>query len=65
MVNEDLVFEKLHELDLYVERVTDGNRTRTISLGISTVRASHRPGLRFGVSASDRERPLVTGVNGR
>ena len=28
------------------------------------IRAAERPDLRDGVSASDRERPLVTGVNG-
>ena len=42
----------------------DGNRTRTISLGICTIRAVTWPDLRVGVSVSDRERPLVTGVNG-
>jgi hypothetical protein len=42
----------------------DGNRTRTISLGICAVRAVTWPDLRVGVSASDRERPLVAGVNG-
>ena len=30
----------------------------------ATVRSSSWPDLRGGVSASDRERPLVTGVNG-
>jgi hypothetical protein len=40
----------------------DGNRTRTISLGICAILASTRPDLRCGVSVSDRERPLVTGV---
>jgi hypothetical protein len=38
------------------------NRTRTISLGICAVSASTWPDLRFGVPASDRERPLVTGL---
>jgi hypothetical protein len=33
-------------------------------LGSCAVRAVMRPDLRGGVSASDRERPLVTGVNG-
>jgi hypothetical protein len=42
----------------------DENRTRTISLGICTIRAVARPDLRSEVSASDRERPLLTGVNG-
>ena len=39
-------------------------RTRTISLGICAVRAVMWPDLRGGLSVSDRERPLVTGVNG-
>jgi hypothetical protein len=42
----------------------DGNRTRTISLGICAIRAVVRPDLRSGVSVSDRDRPLLTGVNG-
>src|SRR6266496_1620333 len=42
----------------------DGNRTRTISLGICAVSASTWPDLRREVSASDRARPLVTGANG-
>ena len=37
---------------------------RTVSLGICAVRAVIPPELRGGVSASDRERPLITGVNG-
>jgi len=37
----------------------DGNRTRTISLGIGAIRAVVRPDLRRGVSASDRARPSV------
>jgi len=37
---------------------------RAVSLGICAIRAVVRPDLRCGVSASDRERPLVTGVNG-
>ena len=45
-------------------RAGDGNRTRTISLGICTVRAATPSDLRGGWSASDRERPLATGVNG-
>ena len=36
----------------------------TISLGICAFRAVMRPDLRGEVSASDHERPLVTGVNG-
>jgi len=46
-------------------RAGDGNRTRTVSLGICAVTASTWPDLRRGVSASDRERPLVAVVNGR
>jgi hypothetical protein len=42
----------------------DGNRTRTVSLGICRVQALSGPDLRCGVSASDRDCPLVTGVNG-
>ncbi len=38
---------------------------RTVSLGICTSGPVARPDLRVGVSASDRERPFVTGVNGR
>ncbi len=37
---------------------------RAISLGICAARAAMRPDLRGRLSASDRERPLVTGVNG-
>ena len=37
---------------------------RTISLGSCAVRAAGRPYLRGRLSASNRERPLVTGVNG-
>ena len=42
----------------------DGNRTRTISLGICAIRAAIQPDLREGLPLSDRERPFVTGVNG-
>ena len=42
----------------------DGNRTRTISLGICAIRASTGLDLRGGLSVSDRKRPLLTGVNG-
>jgi len=42
----------------------DGNRTRTISLGAVPSGPVTWPDLRGRVSASDRERPLVTGVNG-
>jgi hypothetical protein len=45
-------------------RAGDENRTRTISLGICAIRPVRWPDLRGGVSASDRERPLVTGTNG-
>ena len=37
---------------------------RAVSLGICAIRAVVRPDLRCEVSASDRERPPVTGVNG-
>jgi hypothetical protein len=37
--------------------VADGNRTRTISLGICAIRAAVRPDLRCGVSASDPSLP--------
>ena len=47
-----------------LRRAGDGNRTRTISLGICAIRAAVRPDLHCGVSASGRERPLVTGANG-
>jgi hypothetical protein len=53
----------LSELGLYVE-AGDENRTRTVSLGSFTVSAFIRLGLRCGVSASDPEGPLFTGVNG-
>jgi len=39
-------------------------RSGTVSLGICAVPASTWPDLRFGVSVSDRERPLATGVKG-
>jgi hypothetical protein len=42
----------------------DGNRTRTISLGICAVRACIGLDLRGRQSVSALERPLVTGVNG-
>jgi len=35
-----------------------------VSLGICALRASMQPDLRSDVSASDRERPIVAGVNG-
>jgi len=51
------------ELDLY-NGAGDGNRTRTISLGICAIRAAIQPDLREGLPLSDRERPFVTEVNG-
>jgi len=42
----------------------DGDRTRTISLGIWTVCARTWPDLRAWRSASDREEPLLPGANG-
>jgi hypothetical protein len=39
-------------------------RPELVSLGICAVRAAVRPDLRSGLSASDRERPPLTGVNG-
>jgi hypothetical protein len=38
------------------------HRTRTVSLGICTIRAAVQPDLRDGVFATDRERPPVTEV---
>ncbi len=45
-------------------RADDGNRTRTVSLGICPVRRRTDPDQRRNGSASDRETPLITGVNG-
>lgn len=42
----------------------DGCEVCAVSLGICAVRAAIRPDLRGRLSASDRERPLFTGVNG-
>jgi len=42
----------------------DGNRTRTVSLGICVVWAVRWPDLRGALPVSDRERPFFTGVNG-
>jgi len=47
-----------------LRRAGDGNRTRAISLGAVPSGPVTWPDLRGGVSADDRERPLVTGVNG-
>jgi hypothetical protein len=48
----------------FMIRADDGNRTRTVSLGICTVWACMSADLRRDQSASDRETPLITGVNG-
>ena len=58
------------DLGFMLERVTvlragDGNRTRTISLGIRQIRASERLDLGIGCTASDRDEPCDTRVNGR
>jgi hypothetical protein len=45
-------------------RAGDGNRTRTISLGICAIRASTWPHLRSELSVSDCENPLFALVNG-
>ena len=42
----------------------DGNRTRTISLGIRPIQPSDRPDLDIRCTASDRHGPLDTRVNG-
>ena len=42
----------------------DGNRARTVSLGIGAIRALIWPDLQDGLSVSDRESPRVTRVNG-
>ena len=42
----------------------DGNRTRTISLGIRQIRAPDHPDLEIRWTASDRDGPCDTGVNG-
>jgi hypothetical protein len=42
----------------------DGNRTRTISLGIRQIRAFDHPELGSRCTASDRQRPCGTRVNG-
>jgi hypothetical protein len=49
-----------------VERVTvgDGNRTRTISLGIRPIQALDRPDLGSRHTASDRHGPYDASVNG-
>ena len=48
----------------FVGGAGDGNRTRTVSLGICTARRRTRSDLRRGGSVIDRETPFVTGVNG-
>jgi hypothetical protein len=55
--------EPASDLGLYVG-ADDGNRTRTVSLGICTVRPRTPSDQRRNRSASDRETPLITGVNG-
>jgi hypothetical protein len=47
-----------------VAYMIDSLQLWTISLGICTVRWRMRLDLRRGGSASDRETPLITGVNG-
>jgi len=42
----------------------DGNRTRTVSLGICPIRGSDRPDLGTRCTASDRQGPCDTGSNG-
>ena len=42
----------------------EGNRTPTISLGIRRIGASDRPDLDIRCTASDRDGPHDTGVNG-
>jgi hypothetical protein len=60
-----IAFCRDHGSDVQLRRgAGDGNRTRTISLGINTIHAATRPDLRRRLPASDRERPLLTGVNG-
>ena len=50
-------------MGLYSE-AGDGNRTRTVSLGICAVQAVMQPDLLGGLSMSDRQAPAFTGVNG-
>jgi len=63
MIEGPVCSENLSGLDLYVERVTG------IEPALSAWESAPSgpvtwPDLRDEVSASDRERPLVTGVNG-
>jgi hypothetical protein len=48
-----------------VIRAGDGNRTRTISLGIRQIQASDHHDLGIQRTASNRHRPSGTGVNGK
>ena len=48
----------------FLVRAGDGNRTRTISLGIGAFRSSQCPELRGWLSVSDHEIAVFTGVNG-
>src|SRR5262245_2832926 len=47
-----------------VMRAGDGNRTRTISLGIRPIVAPDRPDLGIRCTARDRDGPCDTGANG-
>jgi hypothetical protein len=47
-----------------VTRAGDGNRTRTISLGIRPIRAPDRSDLGTRCTISDRDGPCDTGANG-
>jgi len=48
----------------FLMRAGDGNRTRTVSLGICRTHRQTGPDLGCGGSVSDREYPLFTRVNG-
>jgi hypothetical protein len=48
----------------YGRREAEPYRFRTVSLGICAIRAAIRSELQGGLSVSDRERPVFTGVNG-
>jgi len=50
--------------DLGIRGAGDGNRTRTISLGIRPIGASDRPDLGIRCTASDRHGLCDTGANG-
>jgi hypothetical protein len=53
-----------HSYVLRSQGAGDGNRTRTISLGNQQIGASDRPDLDNRCTASDRDGPCDTGVNG-